>query len=141
MDLTPITGTADQCAFLYRLLQERPPEANISHREMPTYDAHCAFVHEHPYSAWYLIGKFSMRAETTPVGAIYLTKADEIGIAIHRREQGNGYAQLAIRMLMDKHPRKRYLANVAPGNVASHKLFSKLGKVIQHTYSWEATCR
>ncbi len=35
--------------FLYDLLFERPSYANISHKEMPTYDAHCAFIKSKPY--------------------------------------------------------------------------------------------
>ncbi len=135
MELTPITGTADQCAFLYRLLQERPAEANISHRAMPTYDEHCAFVQRRPYSAWYLIHN------RDPLGAIYLTVTDEIGVAIAREAQGNGYAQMAILSLMELHPRKRYLANVAPDNAASHALFARFGKVIQHTFEINSLCR
>jgi len=135
MELSPITGTSGECAFLYRLLQERPAEACISHKTMPSYDAHCSFVHKHPYSAWYLAMDHGLS-----VGAIYLSRLDEIGIAISREMQGRGYAQSAIAALMAKHPRKRYLANVAPGNEASHKLFSKLGKVIQMTYEINAPC-
>jgi len=129
MELSPITGTSGECAFLYQLLEERPAEANISHKAMPTYDAHCAFVASRPYSAWYLVVDGGLS-----VGAIYLSRLDEIGIAISREMQGRGYAQVAIIELMEKHPRKRYLANVAPGNEASHKLFGRMGKVIQSTY-------
>ena len=41
--------------FLYELLAERDPVANISHREMPTFDQHRKFVDSRPYKAWYLI--------------------------------------------------------------------------------------
>ena len=129
MELSPITGTSGECAFLYQLLIERPAEACISHKVMPTYDAHCDFVDSYPYSAWYLVVDGGLS-----VGAIYLSMLDEIGIAISREMQGRGYAQAAIMALMAKHPRKRYFANVAPGNAVSHKLFGRIGKIIQETY-------
>lgn len=129
MELKILSPTADVCAFLYGMLRDRPPEANISHRNMPSYDDHCRFVQNHPYSAWYML---THNAEL--IGSIYLTTSDEIGVSLIPSFQGKGYAKEAIEVLMAKHPRKRYLANVAPGNEASHKLFSKMGKVIQHTY-------
>ena len=133
MELKPLIPTAEVCMFLYELLKQRPPEANISHRNMPSYDDHCRFVHNYPYSAWYML---THNAEL--IGSVYLTTSDEIGVALIPSAQGKGYAKEAIEVLMAKHPRKRYLANVAPGNEASHKLFGKMGKVIQHTYALES---
>ena len=116
--------------LLYQLLRERPPEANISHREMPTVRQHTAFVRSRPYTAWYVV----QNSEKQYVGAIYLTKAREVGIAIFRAHQGKGYARQAITILRQKFPGKM-LANVAPGNEASHTLFKALGsKVVGTTY-------
>ena len=41
--------------FLYNLLKERDPRANISHKKMPTYNEHVMFVSSRPYSKWYVI--------------------------------------------------------------------------------------
>jgi RimJ/RimL family protein N-acetyltransferase len=114
---------------LYKLLAERPPEANISHRDMPTLEQHRQFVTRRPYEAWYFI-------EATPgiVGAVYLTHAREIGIFIFAQHQRRGYATLAIEALRRLHPGP-LLANVAPGNDRSHEFFFKLGaRLIQQTY-------
>lgn len=115
--------------ILYELLKERPSEANISHRSLPTFEQHRQFVTRRPYIAWYLIEE----AETF-VGSIYLTKLREVGIFIFQAHQRKGHACAAIKMICEKHPGK-LLANVAPGNESSHALFARLGwRVIQHTY-------
>lgn len=117
--------------ILYRLLAERPPEAAISHRRMPSLEQHRAFVDSRPYEAWYLL-------EATPpmgvVGSIYLTKAREVGIFISAGRQGKGYGREAIARLREAHP-GRLLANVAPGNHRSIQFFKKMGaRHIQNTY-------
>jgi hypothetical protein len=61
--------------FLYDLLLQRNPDANISHKKMPTYEEHVNFVKSSPYSKWYIIEVDGKRA-----GTIYLTKQNEIGI-------------------------------------------------------------
>jgi RimJ/RimL family protein N-acetyltransferase len=80
------------------------------------------------------------------VGAVYMTKppkpsvaGNEIGIFILRECQGHGYGPRAIKLLMEKHGNIRYLANIAPTNEISIKMFEGLGfKLVQHTYSLEA---
>jgi RimJ/RimL family protein N-acetyltransferase len=122
--------------FLYELLAERDPVANISHRVMPTFDQHRKFVESRPYQAWYVI-----QSSGENVGAIYLTQparpsqaGDEIGIHISKARRGFGYGKQAIRMLMQMHPKDRYLANIAPSNTRSLILFGDLGfELCQHT--------
>lgn len=129
MRLVDVYTQADALEILYELLKERPVEANISHRALPTFEQHRQFVTRRPYEAWYLIEE----GEST-VGATYLTKAREVGIFIFLAHQRKSYAAAGITMLREKHP-GRLLANVAPGNQTSHALFLKLGgRVIQHTY-------
>jgi RimJ/RimL family protein N-acetyltransferase len=116
--------------FLYELLQEREPYVNISHRVMPTWQQHCKFIARRPYSAWYLI-----RFGTEYIGAIYLTKANEIGVSILARCHGLGLGSRAVRTLMRKHARRRYLANINPSNKRSIRMFRRMGfKMIQETY-------
>lgn len=121
--------------ILWRLLEERPPEANISHRRMPTWEDHCRFVFSAPYNAWYII-EVGDWVGKCPAGATYLTDQNEIGIGIFRQHQSNGYATAAIKMLMDMHKAEpRFLANIAPGNARSIGLFQNLGfGLIQQTY-------
>ena len=120
-----------QPEILFALLQERPEYANISHRKMPTMAEHLAFFESRPYEAWYFIGLEGGEI----VGAIYLSKSDEIGIGVFEKHQGNGYGPAAIRALMALHPRPRYLANVAPRNERSAAMFYSLGfREIQRTF-------
>lgn len=130
MVLRDIRERPDSLSVLYELLAERPPEAAISHKAMPSWDEHVAFVWSEPYCRWYLI-----EVGDAIVGTIYLTRSDEIGVAIFAAHRGKGYAEAAVKALMAAEPRARYLANVAPGNDVSHRLWAKLGgRVIQHTY-------
>ncbi len=122
--------------FLYRLLQERPDGANISHKNMPTYDQHVEFVKKMPYSIWYV-----MKYQSDLVGSIYLTLRREIGVFISKPWQRQGIAEYSVQWLMKTHGPGSYLANVAPDNQPSHALFAKLGgKVIQHTYELSMPC-
>jgi RimJ/RimL family protein N-acetyltransferase len=115
---------------LYKLLEERSPMVNISHRAMPTWKSHLKFIAQRPYSAWYLI----KRGEEY-VGAVYLTRNDEIGISILSCHRCRGYGSRAVRLLMGKHPRQRYLANINPHNKRSINMFERMGfRIIQETY-------
>lgn len=130
--LVPVNGSSASCSLLYNLLAERTAEQSISHREMPTYQAHCAFVRSDQYLAWYWI-----EVDMQPVGTVYLTELREIGISIFKVHQGNSYGADAVKLLMERHPGK-FLANIAPGNQKSIDLFAKLGfSHIQNTYAHE----
>ena len=121
------------CEFLYDLLNERHPSANISHKKMPSFSQHVTFVLSKPYSKWYVIEE-----STNNVGSVYLSKNDEIGIFIKTDFHGKGIATCAMNQLMKKNPRSRYLANVNPKNKKSIDFFKKNGfKLIQHTYELE----
>jgi len=130
-------------AFLYDLLAERDPVANISHREMPSFEAHRNFVESRPYQCWYII-----HADDEPIGSIYLTNppkpsqaGNEIGISILKANRSHGYGKQAIYLLMQMHPVKRFLANIAPGNTRSIVMFEKLGfELCQHTFELRAKC-
>lgn len=134
MSLQPVNpDNMEHVTFLYELLRERPEYANISHGKMPDFAEHRAFLWSQPYWCWYII------AVPVMVGCIYLTRADEIGVHIKPTNMGTEIASRSIELLMHMHPRKRYLANVAPGNQSAHALFQDLGKVIQHTYEIPGT--
>ena len=119
--------------FLYQHLKERNPSANISHKKMPTYAEHVRFVMSRPYSKWYIIIHRNKK-----IGTIYLTKQNEIGIFIKNKVQGKLIGQRVLKLLMEKNPRKRYLANVSPKNKKSIAFFKKNGfKLIQYTFELE----
>lgn len=116
--------------FLYTLLENRNPDANISHKSMPDFDEHIKFVLSEPYSIWCVILINDKKS-----GSIYLSKQDEIGIFLLNEVRGKGVGNIALQLLMEKNPRKRYLANVSPKNTKSSEFFKKNNfELIQHTY-------
>jgi len=116
--------------FLFDLLKERNPKANISHKKMPSYDEHIQFIKSKPYTKWYIILQSNKK-----VGSIYLSKNDEIGIFISKKFQGKNIGFHALTELLKKNPRKRFLANVNPKNKKSMTFFKNNGfKLIQYTF-------
>ena len=122
--------TKSDSRFLYNLLKERDSNTNISHKKMPSFSDHQKFISSNPYSKWYIIefkGKKS--------GSIYLSKQNEIGIFLKKSFQGKNLGQQAIELLMKKHPKSRYLANINPKNKKSIKFFKNNGfNLIQYTF-------
>lgn len=130
MNLTSVYERPDRASLLYVLLGERDETVNISHRAMPSWDEHVRFVESKPYAAWYFIVDGSL-----VLGACYLSKQDEIGIWIYRAHQGRGLGPEAVKLLMEQHGPRRYLANVNPRNDRSAAMFMNLGfRLCQHTY-------
>ena len=116
--------------FLYNLLKERDPLANISHKKMPSYHEHVLFVSSKPYPKWYII-----LCDVNRAGSIYLTSQNEIGIFIKKSFQNKQIGDIALRKLIQKNPKKRYLANVNPKNKKSICFFKNHGfKLIQYTF-------
>jgi RimJ/RimL family protein N-acetyltransferase len=107
--------------LLFELMREREPHQNISHKELPGWDAHCSFIAGRPHLAWCLL-----YVDDYARGAVYLTHQREIGVGILRSQRGKGYAKSAITELMRLHP-GRFLANINPQNEASIALFKSLG--------------
>jgi len=116
--------------ILYRLLEERTPEQSISHKSMPTMTEHVEFVDSEPYFVWCFI----QAVDVGIVGTVYLTKDKEIGIAVFKDYQRNGYARKAIQLVIAAQP-GRLLANINPKNTASIELFKSFGaRHIQQTF-------
>jgi len=131
MKITDVYQREDAAQYLYQLLEERAPHVSISHKQMPTFAEHCEFMHGAPYVCWLLI----LTDVGDVAGAIYLSKRDEIGVALFKSYQGRGIGESAVKELIRLHPRRRFLANVNPANEASAGFFRKLGfKEIQRTY-------
>ena len=123
------------CPFLYDLLKERDSNVNISHKKMPTYNQHIKFVMSQPYSKWYII-----QQNVQSIGSIYLSKQNEIGIFLIKNMRGKKIGQMALEMIMNKHPKKRFLANVNPKNKKSMDFFIQNDfKLIQYTYELQNT--
>jgi RimJ/RimL family protein N-acetyltransferase len=119
------------CRFLYTLLEQRDPSVNISHKEMPSYEQHVAFIASHPYPFHKIIWFLGRR-----VGVIYVTSHDEVGIQIEETELHKGFGSQALRLIMEKYPGRRLLANINPKNEPSKKFFEGHGfTYIQNTYT------
>ena len=119
--------------FLYKLLSERIPKENISHKKMPSFLQHKKFNKSKPYSYWYIIF-----LEKNKIGTIYLTNINEIGIHIKKEFQSVKIEKIILKKLFSKHPRTRYLVNINPENKKSIQFFKKNGfKLLQLTYELE----
>ena len=144
MRLVPVDAKNEaHVEYLWYLLTMRPPVARVSDDGSTTKARHTAFVKKHPYWDWCLI-EVDHRHPRYPwwpwtiytefVGSTFISKpalpsvaGDELHVEIAPKHQGNGYAEQALLAMMEKHPRPRWVANVARGNFASMALFSKLG--------------
>ena len=119
--------------FLWKELQRRDPKVNISHKQMPTWEEHIAFVYSKPYRDWLI-----MEHDGVWVGQAYLTHANEIGIFVCPENQSKGFGKQAVQRIMANYGPGRYLANIAPDNVGSQDFFRGLGfKLVQYTFELE----
>lgn len=118
--------------LLYKLLNEREPYQNISHVKMPTFEEHVKFNDSKPYGEDYII--YLVDKIEIPVGRVYITKHNEIGMMLLKEYQGKGIGSKVIK----KFKIKGLLANISPNNKGSQKFFKRHGfKLIQYTYIHE----
>lgn len=109
--------------FLYELLGERKPWQNISHKKMPSYKKHKAFVKSKPYKSWYVIKEGEYY-----IGSVYLGKQNNIGIFIKDNFRHQGYGKKAIEFIYEKFPHVRLMyAHIAPTNQPSMCFFLNNG--------------
>lgn len=132
MEFLPVdSSNPNHIQFLYDLLAERPEYANISHRAMPTFAEHLEFVKRNPYAEWYVV----LAPMGEPMGSVYFTYQNEIGIFLSHKWQGRGIGKQVLAKAESMAPDRRVLANIAPGNDRSIAMFEKAGyRLIQHTY-------
>lgn len=142
MKLVPISERPDAAKILYQLLEERPEYANISHKKMPTWEEHLRHIAAHspgqgPHSHkdWYIITD-----DGQPVGAIYLSCRNEIGVGVLKAYQSRGIGGLACWTTMMRHAPGLFLWNVNPNNERSIAFAEEMGfRLIQETYALEIT--
>ena len=122
--------TAKDHEFLFHLLSERQSYENISHKKMPSFAQHSKFILSKPYSKWYIILK-----QNRKIGSIYLSKQNEIGLFLKKVEWDDIIGEKALKLVIDKNPKQRYLANINPKNKKMLNFYKKnCFKLIQHTY-------
>ena len=146
MNVVSVYDEPEGLRVLWALLRERStesdPHTNISHREMPTWEAHCKHVKARPHIGWWLL-----HDGREWLGAVHVTDRNEIGIALFRKHRGQGYGAKAVRWVLDNvKPRRAvkgrrrgtFVANINPHNERSIRLFEGLGfKHVQNTYVLE----
>lgn len=122
---------------LFMLLRERKPHQSISHKEMPTFDQHRAFVKSKPYKQWLLIEVTDPDIGDAFAGCAYLTYNNEIGISVFEHYQGMGLGKFGISEIMRIHDGP-FFANINPENIKSQGLFADMGfRPCQITYRYE----
>lgn len=75
----PIIPDQSQIEQLYELLKQR--QYRISHKALPSFDEHEAFVSAHPYRAWFIV-----RKNDTLRGSFYLHKDNSIGLNLTEQD-------------------------------------------------------
>lgn len=116
--------------FLYDLLAERPKEACISHKKMPTFEEHKRFVDSFPYKEWWVIMDGHDMA-----GSVYLTHQNEFGMFIKNGFEGKQIATKTFKWVREKYPGERLFSNVNPNNKRIIEVLTRLGcKKVQETY-------
>ena len=109
---------AAAASMLYQLLTERVPGINIA-RALPSWDDHLRFIEARPYALWNII----VNDDEEFVGAVHLTKDNEIGIFILADHRRRGYAKWAVSQIAQGPCR----AVINELNDASIALFESLG--------------
>lgn len=121
--------------FLFRILSERNPNSNISHRKMPSYKEHLAFIRSKPYPYWYVI-----EIGRSKIGSIYLTTDNEIGIHLKKNFCQTRTLQDIFNILKLLQPRNRYYVNISPKNTKLTNFFKNNGFTLrQVTYAIDYT--
>jgi GNAT superfamily N-acetyltransferase len=142
----PNFGIFQAQAFLWTLFCERTANESISHQAAPSYIEHCDFVAKHPYRTWRIVvaDQAELELPNGPVGMIYVTEANEIGVQVLGAFRRRGIARRAIVSLLNElEPNPaipgvrsdHWLANINPANEKSIALFESLGfSPVQITY-------
>lgn len=128
MKLTLRKTSKQDYKFLYRLLKQRNPDENISHKVMPTYKQHCEFNDKQPYPQDYIVFDCGKK-----IGRFYVTDRMEVGIKFI----DNKYTipMLDEIFIVKDITGVRLFFNVSPRNKLINDYLKKKGlKIIQYTY-------
>jgi len=97
---------------------------------MPEYSDHCRFWDGKPYVEAQIIEITGYQC-----GYWYLTHEKEIGIFLRKEARGQGIGPAVVEYISKLHTDTRLLANVAPGNPRSQRMFRDAGFTLcQYTY-------
>jgi len=117
---------------LYEMLREfiSIPNACIHARPLPPFEESKKYVmkylndnENHEYDKWYIVAD----EDNTTFGSVYITKKNYINYQILKPYQGKGIGILAVKLLMESNPRKRYFAVIHQKNEKSLNLIKNLG--------------
>ena len=118
---------------MFELLENRTQFENISHKIMPTFKNHEKFINSKPYFKWYIIYE-----NLKKIGSTYITNQNEIGIHFISIRNQDKFFLKSLKIIMEKHPRKRFLININPKNKKLKQIIEKNNfKLIQQTYELE----
>lgn len=130
IELQPVTYK--DMAYLYDLLRERTPEMSISHVVLPSWDEHVKFWDTCDYKEAFIITHYGQQR-----GLVYLTRDYEIGIFINIGHKFTGIGTETLRLMLNRHEGRKFLANINPENQDSIDFFLRKGfKHIQNTYEF-----
>jgi len=116
--------------FLYDLLKQRKSNQSISHKKMPSLKEHQKFISGKPYFSWYIIYLSSRK-----IGSAYLSYQDEIAIWFKKEFENKIFYDAALKLILEKNPRNRYLVNLNPNNKKLINYYTKNNfNLIQYTY-------
>lgn len=116
-----------EAQFLYTLLQQR--RDSISHKQVPSYDEHIAFIENHPYRDWFLIF-----LRDAPIGSLYLGLDNSVGL--HFTEGHDVYLKSTISMMenllkplppLKSIRSESFFFNIPPGNRRLRRLLESCG--------------
>ena len=139
IEFEKIIPTEAQIITLYDLLQKR--EHSISHKAVPSFEDHAAFVNTNPYRAWYLV-----RGSDEAVGTFYVSNENTVGINIVRSSDEKIIDKLCSYIVEEYAPLPEiksvrgpeFAINVAPDNAFLISALERLNKkVLQISYSLE----
>ena len=135
--LIKVCPTEKHLKFLFELLKTRSRKNSISHRTLPTFKQHKAFVQARPYRYWFIIevsGLFS--------GATYITKTNSVAIHLINNNK-KIYEEVLSFIIKNIEPLKPlpsirgkdYTVNLSTkNNIYSKVIISLGGKKVQDTY-------
>ncbi|MDC1319580.1 hypothetical protein N8Y93_02675 [Litorivicinus sp.] len=132
-----IVPTDSQTQTLYRLLEQRPHA--ISHKKMPCYADHQAFVESHPYRVWYIV-----TLKQAPIGSVYISNENTVGLNIQNNVTDSCLDGILKFICRNHNPLPeiqsvrcpQFSINVPPTNVLLQESLSRLKrKVLQISYA------